>query len=181
MSTRIRSPRSAAAPTAPEERKPRPRRTRSESHDGISAEKAAALVGRTYPTQFNQERERRQLVLDPVQGLLAYPEELLGSHATDAVREAKARYDRSHHLVVIEWGGSKPPGRAWEYSRRQCEAVQQRGLLAELEARRAWGLPTVSASLRGVKAPRSRRDVSGRDQESASGPRERCPGSGERP
>ena len=181
MSTRTRSPRGAAALPAPSERKPRPRRTRSDSHDGISGQKAAALVGRTYPTQFNQERERRQLVLDPAEGLLPYPQEFLAAHLSEEARAAKAHFDRTHHLVVIEWGGTRPPGRAWEYSRHQCEAVQQRGLLAELEARRAWGLPVVSAGLRGAKAPRPRREGSGSDQESGFGARERRQTSGERP
>ena len=136
----------------------RPRRIRSPELDDIPASDAAVILGRGYPTQFNLERERRQFVFDPIEGLSRYPAEYLRADMDHAAKAAKAAFDKSHHLVVIEWGGSKPLCRAWTYSRRQCTAVAARGLHAELEARIKWGLPTLSKDLcGGARAPRRAR------------------------
>lgn len=146
----------SAAPCAAKQKKTaRPRRQRSSVQDDISAREAAEILPRSYPTQFNAERERRQLVFDQILGLYPYPSEYLASNLTAETRAAKIAFDQAHHLVVIEWGGTKPPGRTWSYSRRQCSAVAAEGLLAELRARREWGLPSVSKVLGGRRIPRS--------------------------
>ena len=154
---RVRPSRGAPASPSLSEKKRRPRRSRPADSDALAAAEAAEALGRTYPTQFNLEREQRQLVLDPLEGLRPYPAEFRDENLTAEMKVAKIAYDRAHHLVVIEWGGSKPPGRAWGYSKQQCEDVRRRGLAAELNARQAWGLVVVSPALRGVKAPRTTR------------------------
>lgn len=137
--------------------KPRPRQERSDELDAKPAAVVAPYLGLSYPTQFNLEREKRQLVLDPLEGLKPYPARFLVRNASEELRREQQEFDRAHHLVVVEWGGEKPPGRSWTYSLRQCQDVQGRGLMAALEARRKWGLPTVSGELEGRAHRRRRR------------------------
>ena len=110
--------------------------------DAITGAKAGTVLGISYPTRFNKEREQRQLVYTPATGLSPYPPAFLKDDLNQEGREQKAEFDRTHHLVVIEWGGSKPPGGRWHYSSWQCQEVATRGLAAVAAARRDWGLPT---------------------------------------
>lgn len=148
-------------------KRPRPRRQRSPDSDSISARESAGLLDKSYPTQFNLERETRQLVLDPVAGLLPYPARFRRGDLDDDDRVEKEAFDRAHHLVVIEWGGTKPPRGIWSYSRRQCADVAARGILAELEARAHAGLRVVSPELGGPKHRSGGRPKATADQENA--------------
>lgn len=133
-------------------KKSRPRRPRPSDSDCVLAREAARELGKSYPTLFHRERQRRQLVLDAIQGLISYPEEFLRDDLDGATRAAKGTFDREHHLVVVEWGGAKPPGGSWTFSRRQCREVAEGGLLAELQARRRVGLAVVSPALGRAKS-----------------------------
>lgn len=117
--------------------------------DAVTGAEASTLLGISYPTRFNKERERRQLVYTPANGLSSYPEAFLRDDLDHASRRQKAEFDRAHHLVVIEWGGSKPPNGRWHYSARQCRDVATRGLAAVAAARRDWGLPMSRQARRG--------------------------------
>lgn len=114
--------------------------------DAISADAAAKLLGISYPTRFNKERERRQAVLMPAAGLMSYPPAFLKDDLDEEAKCRKAEFDRTHHLIVIDWGGEKPPGGRWRYSHAQCLAVATQGLVAVAAARQAWGLPLYKRS-----------------------------------
>jgi len=105
--------------------------------DRCTGPEAAVIRGQRQGA-FNNERRNLQMVYDRKTGrLLDYPSQetiealyqQAGSPGTRPSRIdlANSWYQSNHWLVVLEWGGSKPPGSGWTYSRRKLERLRDEG------------------------------------------------------
>lgn len=112
--------------------------------DRVSARLAAAAAGLRYSEEFNRIRWTLEEAVDPAtQHSIPMPPELrrvaycLPTAKAAAMSPAElADYERlkaarlawcaEHWMRVPQWGGLRPPGTEWRYSRAACEAWRRR-------------------------------------------------------
>jgi len=93
------------------------------AHERCKARQAAEILSLPYPGSFNRRRRALQRVWDRgKQTTKPYPE-------FDSPEKRRA-FDRSHILVVPEWGGRSAFGSDWTYSVEKCRAWTRGDLFA---------------------------------------------------
>jgi hypothetical protein len=113
--------------------------------DSISGKVFASIIGTTYPSTFEHRRRQNEYVFDPLNGTLtpfadAFPAWVISVlPATDVAesaerdRELEKSFRKRSFLCVPIWGGWQEPGGRYWYSKRQAEAIRDRGVIAVFE------------------------------------------------
>jgi len=105
--------------------------------DRCDPDQAAAIRGWQQGT-LNNKRRKLQMVYNRRTGRLEeYPSKetvhaLYKQAGSPGLRPSRidladSWFQSSHWLVVPEWGGSKPPGSGWTYSRKKMKRLRDEG------------------------------------------------------